>query len=45
MNGLKRAAATLVAVTGISLGIGGTPPIAVVTSTGHAGSPDVFHCC
>jgi hypothetical protein len=49
MNRLKRAAATLVAVTGISLVIGSTPAIALVTSpvTGveHGGSPSVFHCC
>jgi hypothetical protein len=53
MNRLKRAAATLVAVTGISLVIGSTPAIALVTSsvtssvTGveHGGSPGVFHCC
>jgi hypothetical protein len=49
MNRLKRAAATLVAVTGIALAIGSTPAIAVVvspvTSVERGGSPSVFHCC
>jgi hypothetical protein len=45
MNRLKRAAITLAAVTVISLGIGSMPATAAVTSTGHARSPGVFHCC
>jgi hypothetical protein len=45
MNRLKRAAATLVAVTAISLVIGSTPAIAAVTGVEHGGSPSVFHCC
>jgi hypothetical protein len=45
MNRLKRAAATLVVLTGISLGNGISPAIAAVTSGGPQGSPDVFHCC
>lgn len=45
MNRLKRAAATLVVVTGISLGTGITPAISAVTSGGHESSPGVFHCC
>jgi hypothetical protein len=44
MNRLKKAAAMLM-VTGISLGIGSMPAIAAVTSGGHRGSPEVFHCC
>jgi hypothetical protein len=53
MNRLKRAVATLVAVTGIALAIGSTPAIALVTSSvgspvtsvERGGSPSVFHCC
>ena len=49
MNRLKRAAVTLVAVTGISLAIGSAPATAVVTSpvtsVERGGSPSVFHCC
>jgi hypothetical protein len=44
MNRLKRAIATLVAVTGISLAIGSTPAVAV-TSVEHGGSTSEFHCC
>ena len=45
MNGLKRVASTLVVVTGISIGAWTVPAIAAVTSGGHLGSPEVFHCC
>ena len=45
MNRLTRAAATLVVVSGISLGTGSNPAITAVTSGGHSGSLEVFHCC
>jgi hypothetical protein len=45
MNGLKRAAITLVMLTGISLGVSTAPAIATVTSGRHPGAPDVLHCC
>jgi hypothetical protein len=45
MNRLKRAVTTLVAVVNISLGAAIIPAITAVTSEGHSGLPDVFHCC